>query len=467
MKQKLQLLAAAFFLGLLFTGCADEDSVPTQPFVAAFEKTSYKYSDIPHSQEMFVVFSEPARGNGFVTIGITAENATYGLDFEIEPGAASGTFTLPITAGQERVGFMFRNLIYPFDADDKLIRFEILSIDYPQESNIQGYTTSVVSFEDSLGGVKEPNLGGPNQGNQIYFDLSSETATEVWRDSWDLGFYCGEEFRVGINASIYMAAKRLDQTNIDAVTQASVSGLLNQVGIGTFDPANTEYIDDPVGFISGTAMDEVSEIEADNHVYLVNLGYTVGTSTPVPGSVAIAENPRGWKKVRVSRQGDQYIMQYADLNSTSHQQVVIEKDAAYNFRFFSFNTNSLVSVEPQKDQWDLNFTVFTNVIEGAGSYGYSDFVLTNLKGGARAYQVSTTDFSYADFALANVNESSFVEDQRVIGADWRDVFTGNVRTDRFYVIRDPNGVYYKIRMLAFLNVDGIRGYPKFEYALLQ
>ncbi|RYF54563.1 MAG: hypothetical protein EOO39_39185, partial [Cytophagaceae bacterium] len=37
----------------------------------------------------------------------------------------------------------------------------------------------------------------------------------------------------------------------------------------------------------------------------------------------------------------------------------------------------------------------------------------------------------------------------------------------FYVLKDLDGNYYKIRMLGFLNPSGMRGYPKFEYKLLQ
>lgn len=467
MKKILYFPIVSLFFALLLSGCNNEERPETQPFVAAFEKTSYKYNEIPDSQQMLVVFSHPAEANGTVTIEVTGENADYGVDFAVEPAADSGQFTLPISAGQSQVAFLFRNLIYPFDSDDKVVKFKIVSIDYPQWHNIQGYTESVVSFGVSLGGVATPILGGPNEGNQVYFDLSTETATEVWRDSWDLGFYGGDDFRVGLNSSIYMAAKRLEQTDIDVVNQSSVAQFFNQVAIGTFDPANTEFVDSPNGHITGTAIDPVSSIDEENHVYLVNLGYTVGTTTPIPGSVAIAGDSRGWKKIRVLKNGDGYLLQYADLNSTTHQEVEITKDAAYNFTFFSFNTNQIVPVEPQKAHWDLNFTVFTNEIAGAGTYGYSDFVLHNLKGGALAYEVSTSQFSYASFGLANVSEASFTDDQRVIGADWRDVFTGNVRTDRFFVIKDPEGNHFKLRMLGFLNTEGHRGYPRFEYALLQ
>ena len=465
MMKKLLLL---FVLSAGFAACESEEEIPGQPFVAAFEKRSYDHRTITASQTMALTFSETAAADGFVRISIASTAATYGTDFETFPAAVGNELVIPFSKGDAGATFEFHNLIYPFVSFDKSIKFEITAIDYPLWSNIQGYTSAVVSFSASLGATVTPAVGGPNQGNQVYFDLSTETAKEVWRDSWDLGFYAGDDFRVALNGSIYMAAKRLDATNIDAVTEASVLPFQSEVTIGTFDPANAAFIDNPNGLTTGNAMGEVSAIEADNHVYLVNLGYTVGTYTPAVGSVAVAGDQRGWKKVKVTREGNGYRLQYANLNSTTHEEVVITKNPDYNFTFFSFNTNNVVSVEPQKDKWDLGFTVFTNVIDGSGSYGYSDFVLNNLKAGIKAYRVNVASgVSYNDYALGNVNEASFENDQRVIGADWRDVFTGSAFTDRFYVLKDAEGNIYKIKMLGFLNQSGVRGYPKFEYKLLQ
>ncbi|RZJ65422.1 MAG: hypothetical protein EOO50_13955 [Flavobacterium sp.] len=456
------------FVAAAFSGCESEETIPSQPFVVAFSNQSHDYSRITASETINLEFSETAKADGFVTIRITPTNATYGVDFAVSSEPVNNEFIVPINAGLGGTSFTFTNLIFPFDSDEKSVKFDIVAIDYPDDSNIQGFTSTVISFERSLGAISEPALGGPNQGNQVYVDLSTETATEVWRDSWDLGFYSGDEFRVAINGSIYMAAKQLDGIDIDAVTEASVSALQSQVTIGTFDPANAAFIDNPNGAIAGTAFQEVSSIDTDNKVYLVNLGYTVGTTTPAAGSVAIAGNPRGWRKVRVLRDGDNYKLQYAELNSATHQEITISKNAAYNFSFFSFNTNSIVSVEPEKGKWDLNFTVFTNIIDGAGSYGYSDFVLNNVKAGVYVYRVNVAaDVTYENYALANVDDNNFTADQRIIGADWRDVFTGSAYTNRFYVLKDLDGNYYKIRMLAFLSQNGVRGYPRFEYRLLQ
>jgi len=457
-----------FFLFLaVFSACESDDNVAQQPFVIAFERQSYDFSTIANDREMKLVFSEAAQTSGSVTIRITAENAAYGVDFSTFPEAVNQTVEIPFEKGQQEATFTFSNLIYPFNSDDKAVKFEVVTINYNSDTAIQGYKTTLISFQRSLGAVMAPEIGGPNQGDQVYIDLSTEAVTKRRRDSWDLGFYAGDQFRVVLNGSLYMAAKVLEETNIDAVTSASVSAFQNQVAVGTFDPTNINYIDAPVGDITQTAIAEISTVDAENKVYLVNLGYHIGTDAPLPGSVAIAGNPRGWKKIRILRNESGYVLQYADLNSTTHQEIAISKDEAYNFSFFSFNTNNVVPVEPEKTKWDLNFTVFTNEIVGSGSYGYSDFVVNNLKAGVKVYEVNTSSFAYSAFSLANVSEASFLDDQRVIGADWRNVFTGSAFTDRFFVLKDADGNFYKIRMLAFLNDGGVRGYPKFEYQLLQ
>ncbi|HMI08750.1 MAG TPA: HmuY family protein [Flavobacterium sp.] len=466
MKIKFYLFSILLF-ALVFSACEKDETDLSQAFVAAFEKQSYDYSQISGEKEMKLVFSETAKTSGSIVISITAQNAQYAADFATFPETVDGKMEIPFSAGQKGVTFTFKNLIFPFDSDDKSVLLSIVKINYAGETSIQGYKTSLISFERSLGTDLQPEIGGPNQGDQVYIDLSTEAVTNVRRDSWDLGFYSGDHFRVTLNGSIYMAAKNLEATNIDAVTPASVLAFQNEVAVGTFDPANTNYVDAPNGNILQTAIAEVSSDPENNKVYLVNMGYEVGTAIPNIGSVAIAGNPRGWKKIRILKNGEDYVLQYANLESTTHQEVTIPKNAAFNFTFFSFNTQSIVNVEPEKTKWDLNFTVFTNEIEGAGSYGYSDFVVNNLKAGIKAYRVNTSVKSYAQYALADVNDANFIEDQRVIGAEWRDVFTGAAYTDRYYVLKDSDGNYYKIRMLAFINDGGVRGFPKFEYKLLQ
>ncbi|WP_448606554.1 HmuY family protein [Paenimyroides ceti] len=465
MKSILKIIAV---LSLVFTlGCEKDNEFTQEPFVVAFKSQSIDYSTIQDNYNMRLVFSEPAKAAGKVYIRVSEDNASQGIDYTTIPQQIDRIIELPFNNNDTEVSFVFENLIYPFDREDKMITFKIEKVDYSFATAIQGYSTAVISFGRTLGAVLEPEIGGPNQAYNVYVDLSTERMTKIKRDSWDLGFYSGNLNRVTINGSIYMAAKKLETTDMNAVTQASVQSMLSEVAVGTFDAANANYVDDPSGDIQMTAISEISSDNSQNFVYLVNLGFQPGTETPPTGSVAVSGTPRGFKKMRILLEGDNYVLQYADLNETTFKTVKINRTPSHNFTHFSFTTNNIVEVEPAKDKWDLNFTVFTDIIDGSGSYGYSDFVINNLKAGVKVYKVSTGFKSYEAFSEGDIQDNLFVQNQGVIGVDWRNVFDKVVHADRYYILKDIEGNYFKIRMLQMLNNNGERGFPKFEYQLIK
>lgn len=456
-------------IATLVSSCSEDDSsaLTSDPFVVAFQNLSANLGEIEASQEINLVYSETTTQPGSVTLSLAPTNAVYGEDFTTNPPAEGNTLTLPLAQNENGTSFSFIKLTEVFDETVE-INFSITSIDYPN-AQVQGNTSFLLNSSASLGRGFIPTVGGPNQPNQVYIDLSTEEQTAIKRDAWDLGFYGGLDFRVGINGSIYMAAAALETSDIDAVTEASVAELQSQVAVGTFDPANEIYIDNPNGDIKKTAIASISETDSENQVYLINLGYSVGTESPAPGAVAVAGEARGWKKIRVLRQADGYLLQYANLNDTTHQEVFIPKNAAYNFTFFSFDTNTTVAVEPAFENWDINFTVFTNVLDGAGSYGFSDGVLHNRKGGVTVYSVDTANIAYDDFQMSDVISSNFNEDQRTIGSSWRDVINDDktLIDNIFYIIKGTNGTIYKLKFTALLSDSGERGFPEFKYNLLQ
>ena len=458
------LLASLAVLTLL--SCSEDNDLVGDPFVVAFEQPDLNTSEMALQEVILMDYSKIAEQSGTFEITIDSQNALeYAVDYVTVPEAIDNVISMSIETGTEENSIVFETLSNNID-EATVISLTVTNIDY-QYSNIQGNSQLIISSNISSSGAIEPELGGPNEGNQVYIDLSSRSTTEVQRDSWDLGFYNGNEFRVTINGSIYMATAALSETNIDAVSASGVSALQSQVAVGTFNPDNANYVDAPNGNILETAIDEISVNDAENPVYLVNLGYEVGTADANVGSVVISGDHRGWKKIRILRNGNDYVLQYADLDDTTHQEITISKNELYNLKHFSFNTNTIVDVEPQKEKWDICFTVFTNLIPGSGSYGYSDFIMHNRKGGALAYQVNTSDYEYDDFVLSNINEANFSEDQTVIGSNWRSVFSGgSVHTDRFFIVKDPNGNIYKLKFIALTNENGERGYPEFEYELL-
>ena len=319
----------------------------------------------------------------------------------------------------------------------------------------------------SEGGVFKPSVGGPNEPNQVFIDLSAKKESTAKRDSWDFGFYCGDDFRVILNSTVKMAAKQLETTNIDEVQAEDPSV---SVGFNTF--ANLGYVD----------IAEVSASEADNKVYLVNMGFAVGTTPPEKGAVKLDGDARGWKKVRITRSGNDYVIHYANLNDTTHKSITVKKDPAYNFVFVSLNQEKIVNVQPEKTKWDISFTGLTNYTAmGPGqeiTYYFADMVINNLYGGVRVHKVTTTeankrDVEYEAFNKTKANEIDFNDNklahQLGIGSSWRKAGPkGTVVSDNvFYIIKDADGNLYKLKFLAITNDNGERGYPVFEYALLK
>ena len=460
--KKLQIIL--LFIIAILTSCSKDALFIEDPFAVAFQETSGKLLDIDTQKDIKLIYSETAYEQSIVKIRITTENVLYGRDFITIPAAEGNELSVPININEIENKFQIVELNNSF-TDVMKITFSISSIEQ-DNANIQGNVSHELSDSAYLGGVFYPTIGGPNEPNQVYVDLSSNKETVVRRDIWDLGFYGGEEFRVTINGSLYMAVSALTNTDINSVNSLSVAALQPLVAVGTFDPENKVYVDGPNGNILETAISEISEDDFKNPVYLLNLGVEIGTAQPNTGSVAIAGESRGWKKIRILRDGNGYILQYADLDATTYNEISISKDADFNFSFFSFKTNKIVNVEPPKLQWDISFTVFTNILAQAGSYGFSDFSLHNRKGGVTSYSLVDNTISYKNFTAINVNETLFQESQIVIGSSWRNVFDGTANSNIYYVLKDANNNYFKIRFLDLTNENGERGFPRFEYTLL-
>lgn len=327
------------------------------------------------------------------------------------------------------------------------------------------------------GSTIAPEVGGATQPNQVWVDLTHEEQFVTPRTSWDLAFSTGDEFRVVLNNSILMAAAAIESNDIDAVNESDFSAVKTLIEPAAGFPG--QYIDDVKGnyFDNGTAIAEISAQDSENKVYLVKLGYGIYQGNVPAYSAYIAGEMRGYKKVRVLRHdAHSYKIQYADLNDTEHSEFIIHKDPDYHFSFFSFDTEELATVQPTKANWDICFTAWNNVIEGFGTYSYSDFIISNIHSGVGSYIVEsdplTLEEDYSNFTLADVDTSLFdFEDQRAIGSTWRSTVSGTtsnpaIYSDRFYVIKDAEGVLFKLRFLKMLGENNERGYPEFEYAPL-
>lgn len=458
---------------LLAIGACSSDDDAALPNAVAFTSTSLNLS--AETTPIEIKFASPTAAAGSLTLTVTETAVANGTDFSTTPAVAANTVVVPFEKNVSTVSFTFKKIKEAIEGQVKNVVFTISSATI--NTVISENKSIQVNFNEtaSLGNALAPGVGGPTEPNQVFVDLSSGKMTAVPRVSWDLGFYSGTDFRVIINHTVRMSAKQTTSVNIDEVQAEDATMLVNGSGSIT-------QVDDPAGDITKTAIAAISATDADNKVYVINMGSNPGITNPAVGSEGTGTGPsRGWKKVRILRSGNDYKVQYADIGATTHQEIIVSKNAPYNFTFLSLLDKKTVSVEPQKAQWDISFTSFTNTTSmGAGlvPYNFADFVLNNVKGGAKTYQVLTTAFTYDSFTLANVDNTKFTDDQRNIGSNWRGTVSGTdangnpvsgfaARSDRFFVVKDPAGNIYKVRFTAGVNAAGERGNPTFQYALLK
>ncbi len=338
-----------------------------------------------------------------------------------------------------------------------------------------------------------PSVGGPNEPNQVFVDLSQKKEHLARRDAWSLGFNNGEGFNVILNYNIYTTTLALDATDIDAVKEADIVDLKQALSGHMGSP---DYIDDPSGDLTKTAIRPISAKAEENKVYLLYLGNSIPTDTPTVGQKNVSGASLGYRKIRVLRKENGYLLQYAELNATRHKEVFIPKgDKAYSFTYFDLLTEKVVKVEPKKTDWDLCFTVFSNkTITNDGSatysYSYSDFILSNTFGGVKVFVIYNSDEklegelkTYADMGLLKQNTfltyEKFDKKKLVVfkdklkaartlpGSIWRNVFSGKTHSNLYFLIQDPEGQIYKLKLTQMVNQKGERGYPGFEYQLLK
>ena len=386
---------------------------------------------------------------------------------------------------------------------------------------LAGVTLSCSSDDDGSGGdIEIPavesatldiNSGGSTQPNQVYIDLSAEQTTVVRRDAWELGFYSGSENRVFLNSSILVSAAELkgftdlDQVSLESelksplvvqslsiasypfvsseVTVNTVAELLDGLALGYEMYGNVEtgisFTDSKEGRLDETAIAPISLNPEENNVYLVSLGSEIPTQEAEPGAINPTGQARGVYKIRVFMDGDSYVLQYAPFDADDYQEAVIAKDNNFNLVAFSLANGTITDVEPPKDNWDLNYTsVHSFYGSMAGMFAglsYTDYAMHNTLNGVGLYTVftesesdqSVTDIAYEDFTVDDVVQSNFIRDDRtVIASDWRSTEEG-VKNDRYYVLQDAEGNYYKLRFSAMLSASGERGHPQIQYELLQ
>lgn len=463
MKPKTFFLFSILFSILILPACRKRDALPPENLVV-FEAAA---QGIPASENSITVklkLSYTADRDIPVVVNLTEQGVQYGTKYSTTPAATAGKISLLVPSGNNETAFTIHKTAGAlFDGDEKLL-VDLYSSGAPVSI---GFTRQfTLSFGELLAGTASATIngGGASFPNKVFVDLSANRQTAVLRTSWDLGFYTGpDDFRVILNSSTAMMAKAINKNDLNAVSAADTLGFGNEVAFSQTAPTTISlpYIDYPNGDLTRTAMASVASLATDNKVYIINRGLGVGSPAPA----------RGWKKIRVIRNtSGGYTLQHADINATTYSSIDIPKNEQTFFRYISFE-NGPVPVEPARKKWDIAWTYFSNVTNfGAGEvpYLFQDIILLNRN--VQVAKVMTSAKSFDAFSEADLAAQTFLTTQNAIAADWRSgggpTSAPAVRGDRYYILKDADGNYYKLRFTA-LTQNGERGYPAYEAVLVK
>ncbi|QRM88574.1 hypothetical protein FG167_04810 [Lacinutrix sp. WUR7] len=366
---------------------------------------------------------------------------------------------------------------------------------------------TVTTTPPSSGGIIDPEVGGFNQPNRVFVDLSTGSQVAVNRGAWEIAVYNGSENRVYLNSALLVSAAELEGiTDITTVTETTT--LTSPLTLNALDPtftpttvtvntvaelmqglpvnyyqygdlnAGISFTDTKEGELTGTAFEEISTTDSENNVYIINLGNEIPTTNN--GTINTTGDSRGFMKVRVLTDGNSYTIQYAALsNTTNFSELTVSKDSNYNLTTVSLMDEQIATLEPISSNWDIDFGGVFSYYGQQGTLAagltYSDYTLHNTLGGVGLYPITVEDDTtpnYTNFTYDDITEASFIyNDRTIVGSGWRtvDYMTGetSVREDRYYIIKDTDDNYYKLRFTAVESQTGERGYPQFQYELLQ
>lgn len=282
---------------------------------------------------------------------------------------------------------------------------------------------------------------GVNYEYQVYYDLkSNKVVSKNKKDIWDLAFESAENGnRVILNPSKLMFAFDTQTQDFEAVNDTT--------GFGS----NRKW-DDPSGNLDKTA---IGDWQTSKNVYIIDRGLDVNGT------------PQGFVKVQFqSVDKNTFILRYAQLNGNGDTVVKVQKNPDYNFSFLSLDGGNEVIVEPPKADWDIVFTQYTYVF-------YEPYFLPYLVTGCLTNRYNTTSkkdslVSFTDVDFEYAENSIMSSEINTIGYDWKsfDGTTYQIDYSKVYLVKDSEGIFYKLHFLDFYGPQGNKGEPQWEFQML-
>jgi hypothetical protein len=287
---------------------------------------------------------------------------------------------------------------------------------------------------------------------QMYFDLSAnKVVSSNSKDIYDLRFACNDStWLIRLNSAKF---SRLAPTN-----DTSFFVLKDTTGMDWYyDPAS--------GNPDSVAIDGWMEINGtdtllNQQVFILDMG------------ISSMGNTQGIKKLRIlSINNQSYEIEYANLDNSGYYRKSISKiDGPAYVQIRLENGESPLDLEPNQQDWDMLFTPYTDILTTSLGEKYPYLVTGVLLNPNLVIVAMDSTLNFNELNRDDISSLNFSSMQNAIGYKWKwydfDASIYTVLTKNVYIIRDVEGFYYKLRFIGFYNINGEKGYPKFEYQQL-
>ncbi len=303
---------------------------------------------------------------------------------------------------------------------------------------------------------------------QTFYNLrSNQLVSYNAMDDWDLGF----ESSINGKHIILNTADVLEVANV-GVQDFSYNQVPDD-SLFTYDASSGNF--DSLA-IHGWLSNEIFPYEYSGNLYF--LGKTDGVSYSI------------YKKFKVLALSDtSYTLVIGNLNDNQGDTAIIMKNPLVGFTKVKMIDTPLEVkiIEPNISDWDIVFTQYATILytdEGvATDYIVRGTLINPFQTRVARFRideqlvVKETDvqsyFSQLDASI--IDSLQFASNWDVIGWDWKDVTvdestnTSTYKADprKVYIIQTQDGSYYKLHFTSFYNLQGIKGFPAFEYVKIE
>ena len=308
----------------------------------------------------------------------------------------------------------------------------------------------------SLGVQSQIFAMGENYANQLWFDFATQKTETNAFGIWHMGFSCDpSQPRVSINGGISASfgVARFAGSSFGKITADSIKKVQWHFDNPNGDPDSSAF---PQAFVKNGTQWEVND-----YTYVIDLGDKIKDSTRY---VQL--------KFNGCKPGQSYDFEYKNLEPNGFlrkQTITVNRDK--NFVYYQFLAHRIVDNEPfNNDQWDILFTTYKESVPDANGVPYPYVirgVLINSKKVSVA-QLDKVDFNTIDKAYASAVVYGKKQDE--IGYDWKQYDQTAERytmvPNRVYLIKTTDAII-KMKFVDFYNDQGVKGYPKMAWEILQ